>query len=228
VLGVGAKNPTTARIDMSAADGSNPRIDTIVLELTRTAGDTEGKIVLKKVNGTPAASPVAPTLTQDANTWQYPLHDVRINAGSTTITSITDRRTYPLTIYTKNPTINTTTRSSSSSTLSTTEASIAALVASPTLLTGVTYDVEIIVDLYVDGTNAVAMTAPYINGTGNAAAYVTAPVQAGIITLRNEHSLTVLGTGAAITCGVLAKKSSAASTVTYYGGLTVVRSIPRV
>lgn len=73
------------------ANGSNPRIDTVVLRLDPTANS----IVLAIVAGTAASSPVAPTLTQtDAGTYEYPLANVLIPAASTSVSTITERRTY--------------------------------------------------------------------------------------------------------------------------------------
>src|SRR5262249_2235760 len=50
--------------------------------------------VIAVKQGTPASSPVAPTLTQNDTTYEFPLADARVNAGSTTVTTLTDRRTY--------------------------------------------------------------------------------------------------------------------------------------
>jgi hypothetical protein len=72
----------------------NPRITTIVLRLT--AADQEVRLAAK--NGTAAASPVAPTLTQDITTvFEIPLADVTVPAGynsstDTIASGITDRR----------------------------------------------------------------------------------------------------------------------------------------
>lgn len=78
-------------LTIATANASNPRIDTVVLRLDPIANS----IVLAVVTGTAASSPVAPTLTQtDSGTYEYPLADVRVNAAATSITSITERRTY--------------------------------------------------------------------------------------------------------------------------------------
>lgn len=79
-----------------AANGSgNPRIDTIVLRLDRSGYTVTEAIV----QGTPAASPVAPTLTRDlgaTGVWEFPLVDVAVANGATTISSgnLTTRHWY--------------------------------------------------------------------------------------------------------------------------------------
>lgn len=73
------------------AGAGTKRIDTIVLEVAPASGyrlDTAPVIV--RVAGTQSASPVAPTLTQDATKWQIPLADVLVNP--TAIETVTDRR----------------------------------------------------------------------------------------------------------------------------------------
>lgn len=61
---------------IAANASGNPRIDTIVLQAQYGAVQTV-RVVVKQ--GTPAASPVAPTLTQSAGvTWEAPLADVAV------------------------------------------------------------------------------------------------------------------------------------------------------
>jgi hypothetical protein len=85
------KNTASKVLAVTAADGSNPRIDRVVLELDLV---TNRLINLKMLDGTPAASPVAPTLTQTATTYQITLAQVYVAAGAGTITTanITDER----------------------------------------------------------------------------------------------------------------------------------------
>jgi hypothetical protein len=86
-------------LTVTTASGSNPRIDTLVVTLTRESQSTDpGKMVMSIVAGTPAASPVAPTLTQTSATWQYPLANILVGTSVGVIASnkITDRRTYAL------------------------------------------------------------------------------------------------------------------------------------
>lgn len=226
--GIIVTNPSSRELNISSAHATHPRIDRIVLELTRTAGETYGKVMLKVVAGTPAASPAAPTLTDDANTLQISLAQIRVNALATTVASVTDERSYSLTAVTNNPSLISVARTAPGATaLTTTGTTIAALQHSVTLVNGVYYDISVDVELLVDGTSSVAQIAGFIEGTSNASDYVTAPAQSGILSLRNVHTRTVVGTGVAITAGVLAKRSSSATVVNFYSGITKVTAIPR-
>ena len=73
-----------------AVGGSQPRIDTIVLRLNMVTRE----IRLAMAQGTPSASPVAPTLTRNANTWELGLANINIaaNATSITVANIVDTR----------------------------------------------------------------------------------------------------------------------------------------
>jgi hypothetical protein len=82
----------TETIAITAA-AANPRIDIVVLELNPTANTT----ILKMVNGTAAAVPVAPTLTQTTDgLFQLALASVTVPANATTIAAgnVTDVRTF--------------------------------------------------------------------------------------------------------------------------------------
>jgi hypothetical protein len=85
------KNTASKVLAVTAADGSNPRIDRVVLELDLV---TNRLINLKMLDGTPAASPVAPTLTQSGTTYQITLAQVYVAAGATSLATgtITDER----------------------------------------------------------------------------------------------------------------------------------------
>ena len=78
---------------LGAADPTNPRIDRIVLRLDTV---TNFKISIEVLVGTPGAAPVAPTLTQDASTYEISLAQVLVGTGVTSIADavITDERTY--------------------------------------------------------------------------------------------------------------------------------------
>lgn len=67
-------------IALAAADGSNPRIDRMVASLVPpgAAVGNPGAITIKKVDGTPAASPAAPALVATAD-------EVQINLGTWTV-----------------------------------------------------------------------------------------------------------------------------------------------
>lgn len=78
-------------LTLTAANPTNPRIDSIVLTLDPSANS----IVLAVVAGTPASSPVAPTLTQtDAGVYQYQLATVAVAAGAGSVGTITDTRNF--------------------------------------------------------------------------------------------------------------------------------------
>lgn len=89
---------TAGPVAIDASDPTNPRIDTVVVEVVPTGAgeDIEGRAELVVVKGAPAATPVAPTLTQTSALYQYPLKDVAVGAGVLVIGSdkLTDRRTY--------------------------------------------------------------------------------------------------------------------------------------
>lgn len=226
--GIAVTNPSSRELNLAAADGTHPRIDRIVLELTRTAGDSEGKVMLKVLAGTPAASPTAPALTDSSSTLQIGLAQVRVNALATTVASVTDERQYALAGITRNPALISVLRTAPGATaLSTTGAAIAALQHSVTLVSGVTYDLCVDAEVIVDGTSSVAQLAGFIEGTSNVSDYASAPAQSGLVSLRNVHTRTVLGTGASITAGVLTKRSSTASAVNYYSGVSRVTAVPR-
>lgn len=76
-----------------AASTSQPRIDLVVLKLDPTANS----IVVAVKQGTPAASPVAPALTQtDTGVYEMPLAQVTVGASVATIAAaaVTDMRSF--------------------------------------------------------------------------------------------------------------------------------------
>jgi hypothetical protein len=80
----------------TAADGSNPRIDRVILRMTREGQTEQGKIVRAILTGTPAGSPTAPALTQNSTTWEISLAQVLVGTGVAVIAAnkVTDERTY--------------------------------------------------------------------------------------------------------------------------------------
>lgn len=68
--------------------GSQPRIDRIVMELNLS----DRYIYLKVLKGIEAETPEAPTLTQTEDLYQIPLAQVKIDAETATIASVTDER----------------------------------------------------------------------------------------------------------------------------------------
>lgn len=82
VRGIHYLNTADVTLAIAANASGNPRIDVIVLEADFTAQTVR----LDVVQGTPAASPVAPALTQtDGVLWQIPLADVAVANGFTSI-----------------------------------------------------------------------------------------------------------------------------------------------
>lgn len=83
---------TAEELALATADPTNPRIDTVVLRLDPVANS----IVLAVKTGTPAGSPVAPTLTQTLpyGVFEFPLADVLVPATAGTPDTITDRREF--------------------------------------------------------------------------------------------------------------------------------------
>lgn len=81
-----------------AANGSgNPRLDLIVIRLIPPGVAGEGETTFEVLQGTPAASPVAPGVTQDPNTkWELGIATVRVEPGASSIAGgkITDVRVY--------------------------------------------------------------------------------------------------------------------------------------
>lgn len=90
---------TAAETVAIAAANTSPRIDAIVLKLDPAVNT----IVLQVVAGTPAASPVAPTLTQtDSAIFQFKIAEVRVEASATTIdaSKVTDTRQFMRDVWT--------------------------------------------------------------------------------------------------------------------------------
>lgn len=82
----------TETLTIPVADSVNPRIDRVVLRLDPTANS----ILLRVLQGTPAASPTPPALTQtDDAIYELPLATVYVVQNATTIApgDVTDERT---------------------------------------------------------------------------------------------------------------------------------------
>lgn len=83
---------TTAAVTLTVGANSsgNARVDTVVLRLDFASQTV--RLAIKQ--GTPAASPVAPTMQQDASFWEIPLANIAVANGFTTLaqTTITQRQ----------------------------------------------------------------------------------------------------------------------------------------
>lgn len=93
VDGTTYENDAALTLSISSNASGNPRIDTVILRKS-WAGQTVRAVVLA---GTPAASPVPPTLTQSAGvTWEIPIADIAVANGAVSITTsnITPRATF--------------------------------------------------------------------------------------------------------------------------------------
>lgn len=79
-------------LTIAAADATNPRIDSVVVRLDRTANT----MALAVVTGTAASSPVAPTLSATDGLYELLLATVRVEAAVGVIAAdkVTDGRTY--------------------------------------------------------------------------------------------------------------------------------------
>lgn len=82
-------NDAIIPLNVSAANLTLNRIDTVVLEV-----DSASRVnTIKVISGTPSGSPVPPTLIRNESVNQYPLADIRVNRGVNNITqaNITNR-----------------------------------------------------------------------------------------------------------------------------------------
>ncbi len=84
------ENTDDLNIPLTTANGSNPRIDRIVVRLSMVSRS----IQLAAVAGTPAASPLAPALTRTSDIYELGIADVLVPAAATSIAAnnITDTR----------------------------------------------------------------------------------------------------------------------------------------
>lgn len=79
------ESATELTVDMG---GSNDRIDRVVMELNVA----DRYIYLKLLKGTEAETPEAPALTQTEDVFQIPLAQVKVNAETAAVASVTDER----------------------------------------------------------------------------------------------------------------------------------------
>lgn len=84
------ENTDDLNIPLTTANGSNPRIDRIVVRLSQISRN----IQIAVVDGTPAATPVAPALTRTSDIYELGIADVLVPTAATSIVpnNITDTR----------------------------------------------------------------------------------------------------------------------------------------
>lgn len=76
-------NSSSLQLTVSASDPVYPRIDSVILEVDESDGVRANSI--KILTGTPAASPVQPTLTNTSTVHQYRLANIAVAATTTAI-----------------------------------------------------------------------------------------------------------------------------------------------
>lgn len=92
IQGAFAIETAVQSLSVTAADTTNNRIDTVVLRLDLSLD--KRSIELAVLEGTPAAEPVAPTLTRNSTVWELGLANITVNKNVSTLTqqAITDTR----------------------------------------------------------------------------------------------------------------------------------------
>lgn len=210
----------------SANASGATRLDALVIEVTRLGQTEEGKAVLRIVEGTASE----PALTQTAALWQHKLARLSLANGGASYT-VTDQRQYLLAAGVTREDVKTgvarITSTADNTISSTTGADIAALNVALALDPGVVYDIVARAWLVCKTTSGVVSIAPYIDGTANMAVYLGYD-QGGYSGLANWHVLAgVVGTGAAVNCGLYAKKSASGATARHATGSLLVVAYPR-
>lgn len=83
---------STKTVPLAAANTTNPRKDLVVAR----ADFVNNLVVLDVVTGTPAGSPVLPTVTQNSSIYEIALAEVAVAANATSIAAgnVTDRRVF--------------------------------------------------------------------------------------------------------------------------------------
>ena len=84
------ENTDNLNISLTTANGSNPRIDRIVVRLNQISRS----IQIAVIDGTPATTPVAPALTRTSDIYELGIADVLVPTAATSIVTnnITDTR----------------------------------------------------------------------------------------------------------------------------------------
>jgi len=84
------RNTTPFTLLHAAGNPSYPRIDRVVIRLDRNLAKRDVRIFIKE--GTPATSPIAPTLERNDIVYELSLAQVRVNAGASMVATVTDER----------------------------------------------------------------------------------------------------------------------------------------
>lgn len=217
---------------VTSQDVTNPKACYFLIELTGLGETNEGKAVFKDSCGAAAASPSLPVLTQTEATYQYPLATFQLGivgaSNANDVVSVTDVRTF---IPGRNPIVSSIARRTDPTdedpSTSTTGEDATLLTTTPTLLSGVVYDLHArcFLQCKISSAAETAQVAIYLNGTSNIATYITTN-STGYIGLANAYSLlNQTGAGATINCGVRVKVSG--GTMTYAVGMLEVLCVPR-
>jgi hypothetical protein len=214
---------------VTAQDATHPKACYLVITFTGAGETEEGLAVLADTCGAAAASPSLPALTQTDATYQLPLATFTLPASpSTTLSGLADARPSPAE---SNPVVTSIVRrtdpTSVATTTSTTGADATSLTTTLTLVDGITYDLEARGWLVnkIDAAPNTASVALYLNGTGNMSSYV-ANDSTSYLGISNVYTLEgVVGTGAAVSCGMRVKCS--AGTMSYHVGTLLCTARPR-
>jgi hypothetical protein len=216
---------------VTAQDVTNPKKCYLVVEVTGAGQTEEGKAVLKDVCGTAAASPSLPSLTQTEATYQYPLATFTLgnsaSSNANDVTALADVRTF---LLTHNPAVvaigRRTDPAVSMNITSTTGADVTLTSgsASPTLVSGVVYDLVGTCFLLVKAAAGQTISiAPRINGVDGT--FISSNVSSDYIGIGNSfETLGVTGAGS-LTCSLRAKVSGGTGVV-LTGYISVV-AVPR-
>jgi hypothetical protein len=105
VLGHPARNTASAEVTIGANASGNPRIDRVVVRFVPKGQTTEGDFSFAVLEGTAAASPTAPSLTQSSSAWEISLAQVAVANGAATISqgNVTDERPFCTPRYPADP-----------------------------------------------------------------------------------------------------------------------------
>lgn len=102
VNGFWTENDLIETLSINTADITNPRIDLVILEMQNPTPETDADgVYIRVLTGTPAGSPVAPTLSVTDALYQIAIAQILVGTGVTTIldANITDLRTFSLLQY---------------------------------------------------------------------------------------------------------------------------------